>query len=89
MEAISKKLELATNVAVLCLVVLFVGRLALGVANHREIPKSAPTVPPSLIQPKMPRDAAFEQAPRTLVLVLSSECHFCQKSVPELATLST
>jgi len=37
----------------------------------------------------MPRDAAFEQAPRTLVLVLSSECHFCQKSVPELATLST
>jgi hypothetical protein len=71
-------LEIATNVAILCVCIL-IGAIAIRRFLLVDPLGSAPSVPPPGTQLSLP-GVEWSRANRTLLMVLSTQCHFCSES---------
>lgn len=76
--------EVAANVAVCCIAAILL------IVVWRSFVKSSPEVPQKLTANvykvgdafDLPVDVSFQDAPMTVMLVLESQCHFCEESLP-------
>lgn len=85
-------LETATNVAVLLVAIIFLAGFVWSLVPHKRRPQIRPDIglhQGTVLQ--QPANVDYTAAPRTLLLVMNTECHYCQESLSfykKLANLS-
>lgn len=82
-----KVVELATNIAILCVCLLLMATVVNKFWLHRDVPPAVATLAKGTHFPIASDD--WKGANRTLVLVLSTQCHFCSESADFYKRLSS